>query len=117
MVYLPPAAQDRLLDQVTELSAVGSRFATENIPDIGSFTDERSECWRNRWRRHGLDTDVADLVWGGIRHPAAEYLASAGWRVTDHTMAAPYTANGVSLPDHEAMNVYRESSLIVAQLS
>ncbi len=30
--YLPPDAQDRLLDNVTALSAVGSRLASEAIP-------------------------------------------------------------------------------------
>lgn len=29
MIYLPPEAQDRLLDNITELSAPGSRLATE----------------------------------------------------------------------------------------
>ena len=32
--YLPPDAQDRLLDTITELSAPGSRFATESAPTI-----------------------------------------------------------------------------------
>jgi methyltransferase (TIGR00027 family) len=117
LVYLPPDAQDRLLDQVTEFSAAGSRFAAENIPDMSAFTDERSKAWRTRWRRHGLDADVAELVWDGERHPAAEYLGAAGWRVTNYPMAVLHTANGFSLPDHEAMNGYRESSLIVAQRS
>ncbi len=30
--YLPPDAQDRLLDTITALSAPGSRFATESAP-------------------------------------------------------------------------------------
>jgi O-methyltransferase involved in polyketide biosynthesis len=38
MVYLPPDAQDRMLDKVTTLSAPGSRFASENISDMRPFT-------------------------------------------------------------------------------
>ena len=30
---LPPDAQDALLDNITQLSAAGSRLATENMPD------------------------------------------------------------------------------------
>ena len=32
--YLPPDAQDRLLDTITELSAPGSRVAVESVPNI-----------------------------------------------------------------------------------
>ncbi|HZE14258.1 MAG TPA: class I SAM-dependent methyltransferase, partial [Mycobacterium sp.] len=32
--YLPPDAQDRLLDTITALSAPGSRFATESAPNV-----------------------------------------------------------------------------------
>jgi O-methyltransferase involved in polyketide biosynthesis len=36
--FLPPEAQDRLLDTVTEPSPAGSRFATENVPNVGVVT-------------------------------------------------------------------------------
>src|ERR1700758_1606904 len=61
--YLPPEAQDRLLDNITALSAAGSRLATENIIDMSPFTDARARAWRSAWRKHGLNIDVADLVW------------------------------------------------------
>ena len=32
--YLPPEAQDRLLDNISALSADGSRLAVEAIPDM-----------------------------------------------------------------------------------
>jgi hypothetical protein len=32
--YPPPEAQDRLLDNITALSADGSRLATETVPDM-----------------------------------------------------------------------------------
>jgi O-methyltransferase involved in polyketide biosynthesis len=34
-VFLPPDAQDRLLDNITALSATGSRFAAENMSNTG----------------------------------------------------------------------------------
>ena len=38
--YLPPEAQDRLLDQITELSAEGSRLAAEGVPPHRAEDDE-----------------------------------------------------------------------------
>ena len=77
--YLPPEAQDRLVDNITALSAPGSRLATENITDMSVFTDERARAMRSTWRKHGLDIDVAELVWLGTRHPAgSSWLPPAG---------------------------------------
>jgi methyltransferase (TIGR00027 family) len=117
LMYLPPDAQDRLLDQVTALSALGSRFASENITDMRSFADDRTKPSRDRWQRHGLDVDVADLVLDGDRRPAAEYLASAGWQVVGHSMDDLYAANGFTFSDHPAMKSYRETSMFVAELT
>ena len=116
LVYLPPQAQDRLLDNVTELSAPRSRFASENIADMKAFTDERSRAWRNRWQGQGLNLDVADLVWDGDRSQPAEYLASKGWRVTARTTEELYAANGFEFPDTEMMALFRNSSYISAEL-
>jgi methyltransferase (TIGR00027 family) len=116
--YLPPAAQDGLLDNITALSASGGRLATENITDMGVFTDERARSMRAAWRKHGLDIDVADLVWFGPRRPAAEHLASKGWQVTQHTTEQLYEANGFELPDHEMLADFRRAiSYITADLS
>jgi methyltransferase (TIGR00027 family) len=117
LVYLPPQAQDRLLDHVTALSAPGSRFASENVADMRVFTDERARVWRNRWRRQGLDLDVAELVWDGERRPPAEYLASKGWRVSARTTEELYAANGFQFPDGEVMDLFRSSSYISAELA
>jgi methyltransferase (TIGR00027 family) len=105
--YLPPEAQDRLLDNITALSASGSRMATENIADMSPFKDERMQAWRGGWRKHGLDIDVAELVWDGARRPAAEHLESKGWRVTPHSTEELYAANAFTLPDHEAIAAFR----------
>lgn len=117
LVYLPPDAQDRLLDNITALSAPGSRLATENIASMKPFTDERAREWRGRWRKHGLDIDVADLVWDGPRQQATEHLTSAGWRVTTHNPEDLYAANGFQLPDNELAVAFRGSlSYIDAEL-
>ena len=40
LIYLPPEAQDLLFDRITELSAAGSRVATEHIPDVAHLFAE-----------------------------------------------------------------------------
>jgi methyltransferase (TIGR00027 family) len=116
LVYLPPEAQDRLFDHITALSAPGSRLATEHIPDMGAFRDERAQAWRGRWRRYGFDLDVAELVWDGERSHVTEYLAAHGWRVTANPAEQLYTANGFEFPDNEAMAAFRDLSYVSAEL-
>ncbi|VVJ18024.1 O-methyltransferase [Amycolatopsis camponoti] len=81
--YLPPEAQDRLLDTVTALSAPGSRVATESRPNprpgAEDQTKERLDGISALWREHGFDTDMARLRFFGERNEAGPYLAARGW--------------------------------------
>ena len=67
LVYLPPDAQDRLFDDITALSAPGSRLATEYHPDAGASIGQRAEAIRDRWKEHGFDVNLADLFYPGER--------------------------------------------------
>jgi len=82
--YLPPEAQDRLLDNVTKLSAQGSRLAVEAIPNQPEQDTERArEMMRRataRWREHGFELDWQELGFEGERHDVAVYLDGLGWR-------------------------------------
>jgi methyltransferase (TIGR00027 family) len=81
--YLPPDAQDRLLDNITALSTQGSRFATESIAGRDDLDEdaikERMKTVSDRWRQHGFDLDMTELVYFGDRNEAAGYLESHGW--------------------------------------
>jgi methyltransferase (TIGR00027 family) len=115
--YLPPDAQDRLLDNITKLSAPGSRLATENITDMSVFTDERARAMRSNWHKHGLDIDVAELVWLGPRSQAAEHLKSTGWKVTQYATEQLYADHGFVVPDHEILQEFRHAvSYVSAEL-
>ncbi|OBJ50916.1 SAM-dependent methyltransferase [Mycobacterium sp. 1423905.2] len=115
--YLPPDAQDRLLDNITALSAPGSRLATENITDMSVFSDERARAMRSAWRKHGLDIDVADLVWAGPRRPAGEHLTATGWTITEYATERLYAEQGFELPDNEVLAEFRNAvSYISAEL-
>jgi methyltransferase (TIGR00027 family) len=87
--YLPPDAQDRLLDNITALSTVGSRFATESIAGRDDLDEEaikgRMKAVSARWREHGFDLDMTELIYFGDRNEAAEYLKSHGWELIGRT--------------------------------
>ena len=100
LVYLPPEAQDRLFDNITELSAPGSRLATEHM-DLQSLPQDWAEKLAERTRRIGSDINLAELFYSGERHSAGDYLASHGWRVTVRSTLDAFAANGFELPDDE----------------
>ena len=81
--YLPPEAQDRLLDQITELSAPGSRIGAEGVPQHQHGDDdeirERMQAGADRWRAHGFDIDFSELVFLGDRAEVTTYLQGHGW--------------------------------------
>jgi methyltransferase (TIGR00027 family) len=101
LIYLPPEAQDRLFDNITALSAPGSRLATEHM-DFG----ESAEDWQSKiseWsRRAGSSVDLLDLFYTGERNPAGDYLASQGWDITLLASDAAYAAHGFEFPQEMA---------------
>ncbi|MEV5717178.1 class I SAM-dependent methyltransferase [Amycolatopsis mediterranei] len=98
--YLPPEAQDRLLDTITELSAPGSRVATESRPNPRpgdeARTKESLDRLSGRWREHSFDTDMAKLRYFGERNEAAPYLAARGWELTGSTVRELLAAHGLA---------------------
>ena len=97
--YLPPDAQDRLLDTITELSAPGSRVAVESMPNIDPADHEkaveRMQAASDRWRDHGFDLDFAELVYLGDRNEAAAYLGDHGWQLSRQSVNELFAANGL----------------------
>ena len=83
MGYLPPEAQDRLLDQIGELSAPGSRLAVEAVPSQQEADQqearERMQASTDQWRAHGFDLEFSELVFFGERADVVEYLSGHGW--------------------------------------
>ena len=111
--YLPPEAQDRLLDNISALSADGSRLATEAIPDMPDVDQEKArELMRkatDKWRAHGFDLNFEELGYQGDRNDVAEYLNGLGWRSAGRPMSellaehglppVPQTTDSVSMAD------------------
>ena len=97
--YLPPEAQDRLLDNISALSADGSRLATEAIPDMSDVDhDQAREMMRKateKWRAHGFDLEFSELGYEGDRNDVAAYLDTLGWRSTGRPMSELLADNGL----------------------
>ena len=95
--YLPPEAQDSLLDAVTSLSAPGSRLGSEGVPNTAGSTDEVQEKMRAAtatWRDHGFDLDFSSLTFEGERNDVGAYLDGRGWTSVGTPMADLLAAHG-----------------------
>jgi methyltransferase (TIGR00027 family) len=114
LVYLPPEAQDRLFDEITSLSAAGSRLATEYHPDGGASLGERANAVSEAWVRQGFDLKLTDLFYPGERKPVAEYLTEHGWQVSSRTRPEVFAAYGREFPDGETLAPMRNSLSIIA---
>jgi methyltransferase (TIGR00027 family) len=86
LMYLPADAQDRLFEQISALSAPGSRLAAETA---ASHADERRQEMRERFQKVadqlGFEqtVDVQDLVYHDEnRADVADWLNGNGWRAT-----------------------------------
>jgi methyltransferase (TIGR00027 family) len=108
LAFLPPEAQDRLLDNITSLSAAGSRLVAEifqSSPESLQVMHTASQ----KWYQHGLDAHIDDLWYGGERHDVAAYLAERGWQTTRTLAGQLLTDAGLPVPvrnDGEAENYY-----------
>jgi len=100
LIYLPPAAQDKLLDDVTALSAPGSRIATEQM-EMSGLPEDWAEKLTERSRRTGSKIDLAALFYMGDRSSAGQYLTAHGWRAEVLMTADAFSAQGFELPDDE----------------
>src|SRR4030088_3035273 len=105
-----------LFDRITELSARGSRVATEHIPDVKGFSDERSQRITDRMKKYGHDIEMKDLIYHGDCSHVIDYLAEHGWKVSAQTMREAYGANGFEFPEHETIAFFADLSYVIAVL-
>lgn len=101
LIYLPPVAQDRLFDNITALSAPGSTIATEFVPGIVDFDAERVREMSGSFREHGVDIDMASLVYTGERNHVVDYLSGTGWQAQGVTRTELFQRLGFEVPAPE----------------
>lgn len=101
LIYLPPEAQDRLFDNITALSTPGSTVATEYVPGIIDFDEDRAREMAAPLREQGVDIDMPSLIYSGQRSHVAEYLRGQSWDVTDISREDLFRSNGRAVPTPE----------------
>jgi O-methyltransferase involved in polyketide biosynthesis len=112
--FAEPEAQDRLLDKITELSAPGSRLATEYHPDSGAGIAERATKMSDQWSGPGLDLNLADLFYAGECTPVVDHLRQHGWQVSTRTRPEMFAMYGRTFADGESMTPLRNSLSVTA---
>ena len=94
--YLPPDAQNRLLQTLTEMSATGSRFAADHMPTWGPSQLEEGRAFIDIWRQQGLDVDLTTLTYTGEYRYVPQYLAARGWKTVERKVADLFGAIGMA---------------------
>jgi methyltransferase (TIGR00027 family) len=115
LMYLPPEAQDRLFDNITELSAPGSRLATEYHLGSGPSMTQRAQEFNDRWARFGCDIDLSGLFYEGERTNVVDYLTDRGWQVTARARRDLFGDYGLEFPEDE-MAQFRNIVAVTATL-
>ncbi|HUE32966.1 MAG TPA: class I SAM-dependent methyltransferase [Mycobacterium sp.] len=94
--FLPADAQDRLLDNITALSADGSRLVAEVFLNSGA-NQQALNAAVQKWRDNGLDVALDDLGFPGERNDVATYLAHRGWHPVRTPLNQLLADNGLPL--------------------
>ncbi|OBK80253.1 class I SAM-dependent methyltransferase [Mycobacterium sp. 1165178.9] len=108
LVYLPDEAQDALFDNITDLSALGSRLAFEFVPDTAVFADPRWRAHHDRMSELGFEIDFNDLVYHGQRSHIVDHLSQRGWQTTSTTVAELHAANGFVYADDDVAAAFAD---------
>jgi methyltransferase (TIGR00027 family) len=94
--YLPGDAQNRMLDQLTALSAPGSQLTADHAPDGSISVSSNMQEAAESWKRHGFNVDFGDLIYPHERNDVEKNLQAHGWYTTAHGLADLLNAAGVS---------------------
>jgi methyltransferase (TIGR00027 family) len=94
--FLPADAQDRLLDNITALSADGSQLVAEVF--LNSAANQQAlNGATQKWRDNGLDVALDNLGFPGDRNDVATYLQDRGWQPVRTPLNQLLADNGLPL--------------------
>lgn len=116
LIYLPPDAQDRLFDLITENSAAGSTIGTEYVPGIVDFDVEKAREMSAPLADHGIDIDMSSLVYAGQRNHVVEYLRKSGWQVDGSPSDALFEKFGMTVPAAEVDEIFGEIVYVAGRM-
>jgi O-methyltransferase involved in polyketide biosynthesis len=90
-----------LLDDITALSADGSRLVAEVF--LNSSANQRAlNAATQKWRENGLDVELENLGFPGERNDVAIYLEDRGWHPVRTPLNQMLADNGLPLQSTDA---------------
>jgi methyltransferase (TIGR00027 family) len=93
--YLPGDAQDRLVDDITALSARGSVLAADHLPSRAASLGPQMQEITDQWKTHGSDVEIGNLTFSGDHHDIDNYLSLHDCDVTDSSLSGLFDAAGL----------------------
>jgi methyltransferase (TIGR00027 family) len=93
--FLAPLTQDRLLDDVTALSAAGSRVAADYLPSRTRPLASQEHALAERWRPYGFNGNMTELTYPDEQRDASESLAALGWKTFVTDLVDLFNATGL----------------------
>jgi methyltransferase (TIGR00027 family) len=94
--FLQPATQERLLDNVTALSAPGSRAAADYFPERQQPLRSQEHALADGWRRFGYKGDMAEFTYPEEYRDVAESLGALGWQTVVTRLEKLFAATGLA---------------------
>jgi methyltransferase (TIGR00027 family) len=97
--FLPGDAQARLIQDITDMSAPGSRFAVDHLPGRADALSEMMQTIGDDWRGLGLNVDFGNLYFLGDRGDVEFELQAREWDVAGTSRVALFAANGINVKE------------------
>lgn len=97
--YLPADAQNRMLDQITALSAPGSRLIADHLPCSSKSIGSLLQTVTASWRQQGLEVDFAGLTYSHESNDAERHLQTRGWNTSGRSLTDLLSAARVKAGD------------------
>jgi methyltransferase (TIGR00027 family) len=113
--FLPSDAQDRLLDNITALSADGSQLMAEVFMNSGANLQALNAATQ-KWRENGLDVEMENLGFPGERNDVATYLTDRGWHPVRTRLNQMLADNGLPLQSTDENAPFSENYYCTAVL-
>jgi methyltransferase (TIGR00027 family) len=101
--YLPGDAQNRLVNDVTALSAHASKLAVDYLPSRAEPLGPQMAEITEQWRAHGFEADIGNLTYSGAGNDVAAHLRVTGWDVKGSKLSDLFVAAGMGPPTPEAI--------------
>jgi methyltransferase (TIGR00027 family) len=102
--YLPGKDQERLLDDITALSAPDSEFAVDHLPSGAESLGPQMAAITEQWKAYGFDSDIGNLTYAGERSDVDTFLSRRGWDVTGYSLADLFVGSGLGAPGPESLS-------------